>query len=336
MKIVKSIMAMAAIGVLVLTLSACGGRFVKPQNELTLRPTISLADKEVDVWEIPMHNFLLLSEGLGVPHDIHFENAKGEKVEKLVAYKAYSPEGKAVLIAFFEPGNDYLNRKAIVTSRSGQNFYTLDGAEHYTKDGFRGPKFDWNKIKKAGEYSFTHQAKVRPGTGEYRRYSAMMANIQAQMAKDALRFPSKWERIMEKIGRITTEDVVIGATFPEVYGVIGLRLFAAINILTESADMSLPFYDTAIVKRIDLAIALAPFQDNNEGVKRALEDWTEQKISVDEKNKEIEANNAQYLHQLQLYKKLVAEHKACSDDPARDQTQLNELLEEYYQSLLKD
>ena len=86
---------------------------------------------------------------------------------------------------------------------------------------------------------------------------------------------------MSRVAKITTDDIILaGATdFSSLFGIFGVRIWSLVEAIVQKADLSLPYYDTALVDRFQLGLALKPIQEkinNIESGKRIsplIQEW---------------------------------------------------------------
>ena len=261
-----------------LFLSACGGRqYIMPEKEINkIEEQLFLS---YNVYWLEMHPVLFMSEGAGVRHDLFLEQPLDDGKKSFSGIKVVEKDGKVRLLVITEA--DLFSQKCIISSRSGRNFYTIDGKNVFSKDGHLVQKLDWSKIKPLGETGTGVDTwnGVELDSEQDKQIQAILINIGKSL--DGQKIPGLFDRVMSRVAKITTDDIILaGATdFSSLFGIFGVRIWSLVEAIVQKADLSLPYYDTALVDRFQLGLALKPIQEkinNIESGKRIsplIQEW---------------------------------------------------------------
>jgi 6-pyruvoyl-tetrahydropterin synthase len=247
------------------------------------------------IW-VPMHPVLVRSEGrFGLCHEIYLrEQDIGDNELSDTAIKATKVvRNNRVYLMVVDFGDLDLSKKAYISSRSGKHQYGLNGEKHF---GVYADQFSWKKLSSFEEATNVEIWKnVEPNSD---RDQEVVNNLSA-MAKriDNLYIPDLYERLLKKIGKITKQDLMIGAAtdFHGLFAVVGIRAWAIVEAIVGEADLSLPYYDTATVTRYQLARELEGLETGSARDKEAMETWLQEMKEYQERKKQYEERYGQYL-----------------------------------------
>ncbi|MBU1290060.1 hypothetical protein KKG85_02350 [Patescibacteria group bacterium] len=231
-------------------LFGCGGRrYIMAEKDISKDLVLPEETPYCVIWaEI---NPILERSEPGRNHYLHFENG-----DSFLGARVYVGNQKKFMIVAHKSEID-LTQKAVISSRSGKRFYSLDGKEIYSKDGFLVPEFNWAKIASLKESEIKIWQNILPGSEEDKNVQAISTGIGKEMDRQ---YPNLFERALSRVAKITTEDIVLaGATdFTSLFGIFGIRAWVLVEAFVEKADLSLPYYDTALVNRFQMALEVAP------------------------------------------------------------------------------
>ncbi len=247
------------------------------------------------VW-VPMHPVLMRSEGkFGLCHEIYLreQNLGDNELSDTSVRATKVVRDNRVYLMIIDFGDLDLSRKAYVSSRSGKHQYGLNGEKHF---GVYADQFSWERLSSFEEAANVEIWKnVEPNSD---RDQEVVNNLSA-MAKriDNLYIPDLYERLLKKIGKITKQDLMIGAAtdFHGLFAVVGIRAWAIVETIVGEADLSLPYYDTATVTRYQLARELEGLETGSARDKEAMETWLQEMKEYQERKKKYEERYGQYL-----------------------------------------
>ncbi|MFA6393741.1 MAG: hypothetical protein WCW25_02630 [Patescibacteria group bacterium] len=242
-KVVLRILVLLAIGTL---LSGCAtGRMGK--NELYSLPqdfkNMGNAKGYYSVL-IPEHELLFRSEVVdgGVAHNIIFRNdEKDDKPGKESVGGLDIMRGSQPLLWVIDvKGRDW-NRQAYINSRSSEHQYAPDAQLVF---GTGMPRFNWKHIRPINQYPEVKIEWVEFGSERHKELMAELAGIIESISR--LKFPGLGERILERIGSVSTEDAAAASAGPMgLASIAGGRVLGILMEMVGSADLSQPGYDTA-------------------------------------------------------------------------------------------
>jgi len=130
---------------LLLLLSACSGnrQYIMSEKEINKIPAIDeIIEYSNSIIWARIHPVLLMSEGAGLRHDLFLEDGRS-----FIGIKTKRNNKDALMIIIPNAELDFFETKGIISSRSGKNFYSLDGRNLFSENGFLTPKLNWNSIK---------------------------------------------------------------------------------------------------------------------------------------------------------------------------------------------
>ncbi|MEA2113745.1 MAG: hypothetical protein U9P63_03795 [Patescibacteria group bacterium] len=246
----KKIVLVLLVIFLSAALFGCGGRrFIMSEKDISQKLVLPEGSSCCVIW--PEINPVLERSEPGRNHHLHFENG-----DSYLGARVYADEQRKFMFVINKSNIDLVKR-AVISSRSGKRFYSLDGKEIYSKDGFLVPEFNWAKIAPLGESGIKIWQNVQPGSEEGKKAQTILAGIGKKMDRQ---YPNLFERALSRVAKITTEDIVLaGATdFSSLFGIFGIRAWVLVEAFVEKADLSLPYYDTALVNRFQMALEIAP------------------------------------------------------------------------------
>jgi len=233
----------------------CSGRkFIMSESEINKVPEIKQEVTEYSVLWANFHPVLLMSEGIGARHDLHLND---ERV--FSGIKVVNKNHKVQLMVIVTDLVDFLKAKAIISSRSGKHFYSVDGKNVFSQTGYLAPKFNWSKIQLLTETGVEIE-NIQFGSERDKEIQKILTGIGKKL--DGQKIPGIFDRVMSRVAKITTQDVFLaGATnFSSLFAIFGVRIWAIVDAIIQKADLSLPYYDTALVDRFQLGLALEPIQ----------------------------------------------------------------------------
>jgi len=288
--------SLLAIGILLLALSisACGSRYVMRHKEVSKVPELK-QDIPYTVFWCKLNQVLLLSEP-GLRHDLYFENDDDPMVG------IADPKNPERLMVIVHKKVELDKAKAVVISRSGKHFYPVDGSAVFSQDGFFVPKLNWDGITPLSKSKIQIWEEIRPESEKDEEVKEILQ--AAGKSLDQLKVPGLLDRVMARVAKITTDDVILaGATdFHSLFGLFGVRLWALVEAFIQKADLSLPYYDTALVDRFQLSISLRPFQEqlNNltQEQKQALAKWLRKIEDYEQRENQYEADRKDWLQKI--------------------------------------
>jgi len=257
----KIVMALLPILMVFILLTGCSGRkFIMSESDINRLPEIK-EQKEVKEYSVIWAGFnpvLLMSEGIGARHDLHFDDERIFSGIKVVG-KDYRVR---LMIIINDPEPiDYSKVKGVISSRSGKHFYSINGESMFSENGYLVPKFDWARVGPLNEAGVEIWKDVKFGSEQDKEVQKILTEIGKVLDKQEI--PGLFDRVMSRVVKITTQDVFLaGATnFTSLFAIFGVRIWAVIDAVIQKADLSLPYYDTAIVDRFQLGLALKPIQE---------------------------------------------------------------------------
>ncbi len=257
----KRTFAVLALIVFVFAISTgCTGRkFIMSEGEINKLPKIEEQEevKEYSVLWCNFHPVLLMSEGIGARHDLHLEDERIFSGIKVVG-KDHRVR-LMVIVSDFEQ-IDPNKVKAIISSRSGKHFYSVDGRDVFSKNGYLAPKFEWSKIDVLTETGIQIE-NIQFKSERDKEIQDILTKIGKGL--DDQKIPDLFDRVMSRVAKITTQDIFLaGATdFTSLFAIFGVRIWAIIDAIIQKADLTLPYYDTSIMDRFQFGLALAPIQE---------------------------------------------------------------------------
>ncbi|MFA6306371.1 MAG: hypothetical protein WCV70_00950 [Patescibacteria group bacterium] len=210
---------------------------------------------------IPVNPILEFASRFGIRQDLYLEE-KGSKPEKLSGENYIGtkiPWGTKLHILVTDFNNKInMDRKGYIGSRdqAGQlRQYGLDGKTVY---GQYEERFNWGKIKSLKE-SGVIRLEVQPDDANDKLISESLNKIAAQV--DKLNIPNLTERVLRKIGVITSQDLIIGlGLVPRVEGLIfmfGVRIFPVIMEIAGAGEPNGPHLEQSVITNYDLGKTLA-------------------------------------------------------------------------------
>lgn len=99
---------------------------------------------------------------------------------------------------------------------------------------------------------------------------------------------------MSKAARITTDDIILaGVTdFSSLFGIFGVRIWTLVEAVIQKADLSLPYYDTALVDRFQLGLTLQSLQENIGSItnnqETVFQKWQQEMKDYEQKKEQYE------------------------------------------------
>lgn len=234
-------------------LFGCGRQFIMSEDEINKLPELPKMGEYALVWA-EFHPVLLMSEGIGANHALHLEDERvfsGIKVigkDHMVRLMAIIPDASTV---------DFSKAKGIISSRSGKHFYSVDGKNVFSQTGYLAPKFEWSKVNSLAKSGIQIE-KVQFNSERNKEIEEILIEIGKKLDK----IPGLFDKIMSRVAKVTTQDIFLaGATnFTSLFAIFGVRAWAIVDAIIQKADLSLPYYDTALVDRFQLGLALEPIQ----------------------------------------------------------------------------
>jgi len=269
---------------LALSLSACANRqFIMPEKDIN--KIEEQAFLSYNVYWLEIHPVLFLSEGSGVRHNLFLE----QPLDNKKSFSGVRVKNRLLIIA----EADLSNQKCIISSRSGRNFYTVDGKNIFSKNGYLVPKLDWSKIKLLGETGIEIWENIKLDSEQDKQIQTILINIGKGL--DNQKIPGLFDRVMSQVAKITTDDIILaGATdFSSLFGIFGVRIWSLVQAIVQKADLYLPYYDTALVDRFQLGLTLEKlgfnkwnkemqdYQQKKEQYERDYKEWLQLRMKQD-------------------------------------------------------
>jgi len=250
-------------------------KFIMSESEINKVPEIK-KQEEMTKYSVLWANFhpvLLMSEGIGAQHDLHLDD---ERV--FSGIKVVNKNHKVQLMVIVTDLIDFSKAKGIVSSRSGKHFYSVDGRDVFSKNGYLVPKFEWSKIQLLTEVRIEIE-NVQFGSERDKEIQKILTGIGKKLDKQKI--PGILDKILSRVAKITTQDIFIaGATnFSSLFAIFGVRAWAIVDAIIQKADLSLPYYDTALVDRFQLGLALEPIQkkinnlESGKNISPLIQEW---------------------------------------------------------------
>ena len=294
MKRYLQISALIALAVLII---GCSGRkFIMSEGEINEIPKIGETEEYTLIW-CDFHPILLMSEGIGARHDLHLQDERIFSGIKVVG------RDQMVKLMVILPANvDLSSARGIISSRSGKHFYSLNGKDAFSQNGYLIPKFSWLEIEPL-DNSGVKIEKVEINSERNKEIQEILTNIGKSLDKQEI--PGLFDRVMSRVAKITTQDIFLaGATdFTSLFGIFGVRIWAIVEAVIQKADLSLPFYDTALVDRFQLGLALDPIQKRISEIESGtsgeilplIRQWEKEMMDYEERRKEYELDREKWL-----------------------------------------
>lgn len=294
MKRYLQISALIALAVLII---GCSGRkFIMSEGEINEIPKIGETEEYTLIW-CDFHPILLMSEGIGARHDLHLQDERIFSGIKVVG------RDQMVKLMVILPANvDLSSARGIISSRSGKHFYSLNGKDAFSQNGYLIPKFSWLEIEPL-DNSGVKIEKVEINSERNKEVQEILTNIGKSLDKQEI--PGLFDRVMSRVAKITTQDIFLaGATdFTSLFGIFGVRIWAIVEAVIQKADLSLPFYDTALVDRFQLGLALDPIQKRISEIESGtsgeilplIRQWEKEMMDYEERRKEYELDREKWL-----------------------------------------
>ncbi len=215
-----------------------------------------------DVMFFPIPDVLLLAEAqYGLAHPLCFQLVDSENDTALgecVSVVKIVKDNKPYYMLYSKAGKYDFSRKAIIGSRLDNGVsqqYTLDGKVY---DGY-SEKFSWDKISAIEDYSSVEIVRnIEPGSGADAQVAEILVNL-VESSKNAPDLETV-KRLLCAIGDVTNRDALImGAVdFHSLFLLVGVRIFAVVDILMSNPDPSQPYYGGSNSTRLDIAKMFAP------------------------------------------------------------------------------
>jgi len=288
---------MVLIALMILLASGCSGRkFIMSEDEINKVPEIQAQVEEYSLVWCNFHPVLIMAEGVGVRHDLHLQD---ERI--FSGIKVVGKDHQIKLMVIVSDPVDFTSARGVVSSRSGKHFYSVDGKNAYSQNGYLIPKFSWLEIEPLDK-SGVEIEKIKVGSERDKEIQKIIVEIGSQLDKQEI--PGLFDRVMSRVAKITTEDIFLaGATdFSSLFAIFGIRIWAIVDAVIQKADLSLPFYDTALVDRFQLGLALEPIQrkinDIEAGSPEAiplLKEWERKMREYKEKRRAYEKDRQEWL-----------------------------------------
>jgi hypothetical protein len=266
------------------------------RQDLGGNATMAMERNSYDIIWVPIHPVLMRSEGrFGLCHEIYLHESDLEDAElsdtSIRATKVVR-NGRMYLMVL-NSGDPDLSRKAYISSRSGKHQYGLNGEKHF---GVYADQFSWDKLPSFEEAKNVEVWKdVKPNSS---RDKEVINNLSAMAEKiDNLYIPDLYERLLKKIGKITKQDLMIGAAtdFHGLFAVAGIRAWAIVETIVGEANLNLPYYDTAPVTRYQLARELQGLETGSARDGRAMQEWIREMEEYKKRKQQYEKRYGQYL-----------------------------------------
>jgi len=255
----KIVMALLSVLMVFILLTGCSGRkFIMSESDINRLPEIKQEEiKEYSVLWLNFHPVLLMSEGIGARHDLHFED---ERIFAGIKVIGDDHRVKLMVIIADSKPIDFNEVKGIISSRSGKHFYSVNGESVFSENGYLVPKFNWSNIGPLAEAGIEIE-KIQFESQKDKEIKAILTEIGKSL--DGRKIPGLFDKIMSRVAKISTQDIFIaGATnFTSLFAIFGVRIWAIVDAVIKKADLSLPYYDTALVDRFQLGLALKPIQE---------------------------------------------------------------------------
>jgi len=288
---------MALIALTIFLATGCSGRkFIMSEDEINRVPKIQAQVEEYSLVWCNFHPVLFMSEGVGARHDLHLQE---ERI--FSGIKVIGKDHQVKLMVIISGKVDFSLARGIVSSRSGKHFYSVDGKNAYSQNGYLIPKFSWLEIEPLAESGIEIE-NVKVGSERDKEIQKILVEIGSQLDKQEI--PGLFDRVMSRVAKITTEDIFLaGATdFSSLFAIFGIRIWAIVDAIIQKADLSLPFYDTALVDRFQLGLALEPIQRKINNMETGspeaiplLKEWEKEMREYKEKRKAYEADRQRWL-----------------------------------------
>ena len=305
----KIFIAIPVFMLMVFVFSGCSGRkFIMSEGDINKVPEIQKKEsiKSYSVLWINFHPVLLMSEGIGARHDLHLEN---ERIFSGIKVVDKDHRVRLMVVVSDSKPVDFSSTKGIVSSRSGKNFYSIDGNDVFSENGYLVPKFDWAKINPIAESEVEIWRDIEFGSDQDKEIQKILAEIGKILDKQKI--PGLFDRVMSRVAKITTQDVFLaGATnFSSLFAIFGVRIWVVIDAIIQKADLSLPYYDTALVDRFQLGLALAPIREkiNNmesgEGVSSLIKEWEKEMEEYRNRKVNYKLDRQEWLEEKAAHKK---------------------------------
>jgi len=302
----KRMFMLLMLFILVLAIfTGCSGRkFIMSEGEINKIPEITKTEaKEYSVLWANFHPVLLMSEGIGARHDLHLEDKRIFSGIKVIDNHQMV---KLMVIVANPQSVDFSKAKAIISSRSGKHFYSVDGKDMFSKNGYLAPKFEWSKIEILTKTGIEIE-NINFGSERDKKIQEILVEIGKKL--DGQKIPGILNRILSRVAKITTQDIFLaGATdFSSLFAIFGVRVWAIIDAVIQKADLSLPYYDTAMVDRFQLGLALKPIQEkinNLESGKEIIpliQQWEKEMLEYKERKKRYDINEQNWLKEKAKY-----------------------------------
>jgi len=228
-------------------------KYIMSTKDVNKMPEVT-GEIPYDVYWVSLPRLLRNSEPDG-RHDMHI---KGRN-KPFVGIDVREPGKYQIMVIVTKPKGaeliDIEKNLAIISARSGKRAYSLSGVaftrDLYYTDNPRVLKFDWAKIKPIGETGIKIWQDVHLDPEKHKKVLNIISKVIARIGH---KYPSAYNEIAARVGRITTEDLVIGAANWAL--VVGIRIWTVAEIIIQKADLRFPVYDTAPVDRFQVALLL--------------------------------------------------------------------------------
>ena len=222
---------------------------------------------------IPVHDVQKYSEGTrGVRLEYVTEDKK--KYGGIILLPAKDvPGSMAYLLVVISEASDpnFLQKKGIVTSRSGVHSYLPDGENEF---GGNNAPLDWKFVKPLGQYSQVTVKRIAAGSNEDMEIRGVREQAN-EYCKGKPRIPGMMSMILSSVGSLSPDEILlaVGGTVGSPLGTFAslgaVKLYSIINIIQNKADRNLVYYDSAPVNRHDLAEAMVYLERKITGIKQS-------------------------------------------------------------------
>jgi hypothetical protein len=284
---VSFVLLVMIIGLMVLgSLSGCGSwKHIMPEKQINTVPRMPQESYSV-LW-VNYHRLLFNSEGPG-RHDVYTEEDKA-----LPGIAVVKPgQRPRLMVIVTDPTIDFSTTKAVVSSRSGRHFYSVDGNKAYSHNGYLVPKLNWKEIRPLSESGIEIWENIRKGSSRDEQVEEIILQLARYFDENKVEFPGLFSKVMSKILRVSSDDIMIGIAtdFSELFAIAGItKVWSAFAEIVQKADLSLPYYDTAPMDRFQAA---------------HMQERMEEKIeNLVEKSRQMEEEWRQEIYEYEVLKK---------------------------------
>lgn len=302
----RTFVLLAMIVLVIAVFAGCSGRkFIMSESDINQLPEVQ-KEENIESYSVLWASFnpvLLMSEGIGARHDLHLED---ERIFSGIKVVGKNHRVQLMVIMADSKPVEFSKAKAIISSRSGKHFYSIDGKDVFSQTGYLVPKFEWSKITPLTETGIEVE-NIKFDSQRDKEIQNILTGIGKKL--DGQKIPGIFDRVMSRVAKITTQDVFIaGATnFSSLFAIFGVRIWAIIDAVIQKADLSLPYYDTGPVDRFQLGLALAPIQkkindiEAGANISPLIQEWEKEMLKYKERRKKYEIDRQGWLEEKAKY-----------------------------------